>query len=156
MKKTASSAGLSPGAPPSLFSNTNISLFYWATLFSFVAVKLLLRPVVLAGDAPVLLDIFVLSYPNFCEAIIGSFVIVTAITYLYQRFFTARFSLSHQFITFLGLLLTGLYVITQEFQIHNLGGRNVYDPYDVLFSVIGLACSYFLLVRGIENKKVSI
>lgn len=155
-EKVSSSADFPLIRPWALFSDTGISLFYWGTLFSFVAVKLLLRPVVLGGEAPLFLDIFVLSYPNFCEAIIGSFVTVNAIVFIYHRFLTARINLSHQFLTFFGLFITGFYVITQEFKVHNLGGHNVYDPYDVFFSLIGLACSYFLLVRGVENKKVSI
>ena len=38
-----------------------------------------------------------------------------------------------------------VYVILQEFKIHNLGGENVYDPYDVVFSVIGLITAYLIL-----------
>jgi len=35
-------------------------------------------------------------------------------------------------------ILASIYVITQEFKIHDLGGRNIYDPNDVVFSIIGL------------------
>ena len=42
--------------------------------------------------------------------------------------------------------LAAIYVILQEFKIHNLGGRNIYDPYDVIFSVLGLIAAYLLLL----------
>ena len=34
--------------------------------------------------------------------------------------------------------LAAIYVITQEVKLHSIGGTNVYDPYDVAASIIGL------------------
>lgn len=45
--------------------------------------------------------------------------------------------------------LASIYVITQEFKIHNLGGTNIYDPNDVIASIIGLVFIWSLMnLRG--------
>ena len=38
-------------------------------------------------------------------------------------------------------------MLTQELKFHNLGGNNVYDPWDLLFSVAGLASMGIVLGR---------
>jgi len=81
----------------------------------FMINKFLLRPYVLASDFPEAVNIFVLSFPNFCEAICGS------------------------------LLLANIGLSLKSRKIHNLGGRNVYDPFDLLFSVIGLLIAAVIL-----------
>jgi hypothetical protein len=118
---------------------------------TFIVNKFLLRPFVLEGGSDGIFKIFVLSYPNFCEAIVG----VSLLCFLGL---TARRSevpiaikASNESIYLSAVLLAAVYVILQEFKIHNLGGRNVYDPYDVLFSVIGLAVGYLMLV-GLRPK----
>ena len=41
--------------------------------------------------------------------------------------------------------MAGVYVLLQEFKIHNLGGNNVFNSTDVFFSILGLVVSIFLL-----------
>ena len=38
-------------------------------------------------------------------------------------------------------------MLTQEFKLHNLGGNNVYDPYDVVASIVGLVGMFWLVSR---------
>lgn len=130
-----------------LFYNKAFSMIYWSVLLSYFVVKFLIRPIVLENISNQLLHIFVLSYPNFCEAVIGSFVLVNGLRYVNQIYISRRYRLKRITISLLGHSLAAVYVITQELKIHNLGGANVYDPYDVLFSVIGILTSYYLFQR---------
>lgn len=132
-----------------LFYNRRFSAIYWGVLLSYIVVKFYVRPFVLEMNSPRLLDIFVLSYPNFCEAVIGSFVVVNGLLYINEVWISQRYRMRRISIYLLGHGLAAVYVITQELKIHNLGGINVYDPNDVLFSVIGILASFFLLRRVI-------
>ncbi|MEM7574511.1 MAG: hypothetical protein AAF433_16525 [Bacteroidota bacterium] len=58
-----------------------------------------------------------------------------------------RLKLSNQNIYLLAVLLAAIYVTTQELKIHNLGGANIYDPNDLIFSGIGLLTGAFLVFR---------
>lgn len=113
------------------------------TILSFVLVKFGLRPLVAGQDYPQFVEVFVFSYPNFCEAIVGTLALT--FTMLLLSYHGLKQPIAAQTIYLFALLIAALYVILQEFKIHNLGGENVYDPYDVLFSVIGLATAYFIL-----------
>lgn len=44
-------------------------------------------------------------------------------------------------------VLTGTYVLTQEFKLHDLGGRNVFDPWDAVASGIGVVIIWLLFLR---------
>ncbi len=110
----------------------------------FIINKMLLRPYVLENDFPEYLNIFVLSFPNLCEAIAGSILLVNLGLYGNQMFLKPTFRVKEHVIYKVSILVAAIYVILQEFKIHNLGGRNTYDPYDVLFSVMGLVIAYAL------------
>lgn len=111
----------------------------------FVINKFIIRPKVMESADIYLLQVFVLSFPNFCEAIIG----VTFLTYLGLTLNNRSLKLKNRFsdhkIYVMATLVAGLYVILQEFKIHNIGGKNAYDPYDVAFSIAGLILGYVLL-----------
>lgn len=50
--------------------------------------------------------------------------------------------------TYLHIIAVGIaaiYVLSQEFKFHNLGGNNVYDLYDVIASIIGLSLTFGLI-----------
>ena len=106
--------------------------------------KFMLRPFILDNDFPNFLTVFTLSVPNFIESVLGTLVI-TGLLHLAQMRFAWFQTLSKKMIYNLALTFTSIYVITQEFKIHNLGGRNTYDPYDVIASVIGLVFVYVIL-----------
>lgn len=73
---------------------------------------------------------------------------VAGILILVKLYFRPRLEGVPNFaIYLLATLLAGTYVLTQEFKLHNLGGRNVYDPYDALASIIGIVGMLLVLVR---------
>jgi len=111
----------------------------------FMFNKFFLRPYVLENEFPEFLNIFVLSFPNLCEAIVGGLLITNLSLYGKQRFFKTNSNIKDTHIYLFVVLITGIYVILQEFKIHNLGGTNVYDPFDILFSLIGLIIVSFIL-----------
>lgn len=80
------------------------------------------------------------SFPNFIEGIVG--VCTITLLGLYIR---NTLNISHKTLYIAATVLAAIYVLTQEFKWHHLGGNNTYDPYDVLFSVFGLAVGYTIV-----------
>ena len=118
------------------------------TIGLFVICKVWLRPFVLNGDFHVVFDIIVLSLPNFFEGIVGVLSLTYMGLYINSRFVQkVEKRIRKQRIYLLATLIAAIFVLTQEFKIHNLGGNNVYDPYDVLFSVIGLVVGLLIVLR---------
>ena len=111
---------------------------YIGALLLFVLVKGTLRPWVLAGDFWVGFDVFVLSFPNFVEAIVGMSNAYGLLLFAKHRDLLAMGKLSERGLLLASIVLVGLYVLTQEFGLHNLGGNNVTDPFDVAASIIGI------------------
>lgn len=117
-----------------------------AVLFTFILNKLIIRPFVLENDYGQALQILVLSYPNFCEAIVGTLSLVYIGLTINHRWIKPDKRLTENNIYIVSTLLAAIFVISQELKIHDLGGQNVYDPYDVAFSVIGLLATFILLL----------
>ena len=111
--------------------------------------KFILRPAVLKNESPQFLKVFVLSVPNFLEAVIGVSVLVFLLTLFSKAYINKDIIQNTKYINFLAVLFASVYVITQEFKIHNLGGRNVYDFNDVLASIIGLVFMSFIIQKGV-------
>ena len=112
--------------------------------------KLWLRPRVLEADAPVWLDIFVLSVPNTIESLVGLTWLATVFMLLKDRGAGFVSGLGERTIYLSLTAFVAVYVITQEVRLHDLGGRNVYDPWDVVGSVVGiLVVLVLLLTRGV-------
>lgn len=80
------------------------------------------------------------SIPNFIEAVMGTFIVTGMLTYYGSHWFK-----SATILDLTGVLLAGAYVISQELKIHNLGGNNVYDPYDLMASILGLLFSFMVI-----------
>jgi len=116
------------------------------TIVLFFFSKAWLRPFILNGEFHSIFEIIVLSLPNFFEGIVGVLTLTYISLYINHRWNTNR-KLHDASIYIIATILAAIYVITQEFKIHNLGGNNVYDPYDVLFSVVGLILGYIIVVR---------
>ncbi|MBT8220553.1 MAG: hypothetical protein KJP00_12055 [Bacteroidia bacterium] len=119
-----------------------LRIIFLVVFFSFILVKGYLKDDILENDPTLALQVFVLSYPNFCEAVLGSFVLVGIGLVINKRFIPKSKQVKNQLIYTWAIVLAAVYVILQEFKIHNIGGDNVYDPYDVLFSVIGIGVAY--------------
>lgn len=105
-----------------------------------------IRPPVLKSNAFDWIKIALLSLPNFFEGVIGVLSLTAMLLYLNSRFLTKKQQVKESLVYVIALILAGIYVITQEFKIHNLGGENVYDKNDVIFSIIGLTVGYLIIV----------
>jgi len=120
----------------------------------FTLNKLYIRSLVLESNLPHFMHVLVLSFPNTAEAIMGTLVL-TGILLTLQHTFPEPFrkwKLTRIYL--IAVVFSALYVITQEFKLHNLGGNNVYDPNDVVASIIGLGFIYWLLMKyGFANYK---
>lgn len=123
---------------------TNLRIMLVVVLI-FICNKFYLRSYVLENDFPEFLDIFVLSIPNLCEAILGGLLLTNIGLFAKHKFLNAPSNITENHIYLFAVLVTAMYVLFQEFKIHNLGGNNVHDPFDVLFSVIGLLIVSFIL-----------
>ena len=120
---------------------------YLAVFILFVCNKFVLRPFVLDHDFPAFLDIVVLSIPNTFEAIFG-LGNVAGLLLIAKQYLSPRFDgIPNQAIYLLATALAGTYVLTQEFKLHHLGGRNTYDPYDVAASIVGIVGMLCVLWR---------
>lgn len=101
-----------------------------------------IRSNVLASNPPEFVQVFLLSFPNFCEGVVG----VLTLTML-GLYFNKKLKISNEIIYATATILAAIFVITQEMKIHNLGGNNVYDPNDVVFSIVGLFVGFIIIKR---------
>lgn len=118
-----------------------------AIIVTFVLNKVLIRPFILENSDDGFWKICVLSYSNFCEAIVGTLSVTYIWLVINNKWIKTEKRVQEKFIYLFATVFAGIFVILQELKIHNLGGRNVYDPNDVLFSVIGLIAAYLMLIR---------
>jgi len=126
-----------------------VRLYLW-TMGLFMVNKLFVRRMVLESDAPVVLDIVVLSAPNTFEAILGMSVVAALLFVARRKFGGGLRSFSDGMIYTMATLFTAIYVLTQEFNLHRLGGVQVYDPWDVAASIIGIVLMLVLFsTRGV-------
>ncbi len=102
----------------------------------------LIRPWFLKSNVPELFKTILLSLPNLIEAVIGILILTGIGLYLNLKFLSHEKRVTKAFIYIIATVIAAVYVITQEFKVHNLGGENVFDEIDVLFSVIGLIIGY--------------
>lgn len=123
----------------------HLRILYLVLLLVFIANKLYLRPWVLAQDAPPWLDTVVLSLPNFIEAMMGTLLLTAMALIAQQRRLEPACRWPTGRVYWVTTIAAAIYVILQEIKVHNLGGNNTYDPYDVVASVIGLILSYLLM-----------
>ncbi len=101
------------------------------------------RSTVISATYNKLIHTLFYSFPNLAEGIVGVLTTSLILIVLSRRF--SKVQLNGIFIYFLSFVLAGIYVISQEFKLHNIGGNNVYDPMDVIFSVIGLTTGLMIL-----------
>lgn len=133
---------------------TYILRLFLVVLALFIANKFVLRPMVLDHDFPSFLQILVLSIPNTFEAVLGMCVVAGQLMVV-KLYFSPRFDgIPNLGVYLLATFLAGTYVLTQEFKLHHLGGRNTYDPYDVVASIVGLVGMLLVLWRyGILERR---
>lgn len=105
-----------------------------------------IRPAVLASNASEVFKLILLSLPNFFEGVIGVLILTAIGLYLNNKVISTQKQLKPKFIYILALVMASIYVISQEFKLHNLGGKNVFDKNDVFFSIIGLITGFSIIV----------
>lgn len=124
------------------------------SLVVFIVFKLLRKPALaqlplewapLEGIPTQWVEIFLYSFPNFLEPIVGAITITYLLMLPGGKIRFIRDRVAEPFIYIFVIFLAAVYVLTQEFKIHNLGGNNIYDPNDVLFSIAGLAAAMVML-----------
>lgn len=125
----------------------HVRVLFLGAIVVFVLNKFVVRPWVLEAGLPAFFDVLVNSLPNLSEAIVGT-LLLTGIGFELRARSSGRLGdLSDTVVYLLAILVSGVYVLTQELKFHNLGGNNVYDPWDLLFSVAGLASMGIVLGR---------
>jgi hypothetical protein len=110
----------------------------------FILNKFYLRPWVLENELPELFQIFVFSVPNLIEAILGTIVLTGILLQLSQY---SNKKIKDSSIYLIAVSISSLYVISQELKFHNLGGNNVYDPYDLFASIFGLLIIFIIIKK---------
>ena len=111
----------------------------------FIINKLYLRQWVLENNTSNIYLLLVNSIPNFAEAVIGTFLL-TGILLQVRQYNRQRFGfIKDRTINILAVCLASIYVLSQELKFHNLGGSNVYDPNDIIASIIGLLLSFSII-----------
>ena len=122
----------------------------------FILLKFI-RPAILESESPEFFKIVLLSIPNFFEAVVGT-LNLTGVGLIINDKLNIKHQLRPKIIYIIAVILAGLYVSTQELKIHNLGGNNVFDRNDLIFSFIGLIIGYSIIIwlkpiiKKTENK----
>jgi len=124
-----------------------LARLYIAAFLVFIVNKFIARPFVLDQDFPDFVTTIVLSLPNTCEAIIGMSMSAGLLLAAKHRFSPRFDRIPDLWVYLLATLVTAVYVLTQEYEFHNLGGNNVYDPHDVAASFIGLVGMLLVFLR---------
>jgi len=105
-----------------------------------------IRPSVLDSNALIFFKVILLSLPNFFEAVLGILTLTGLGLYIQNKILPTQKQIRANTLYLLATILTAIYVITQELKIHNLGGNNVFDLNDLIFSGIGLVTGYLLVI----------
>ncbi|MEP3891642.1 MAG: hypothetical protein ABJN69_14375 [Hellea sp.] len=130
----------------------HIQRLFVLTFVLFIGNKLVLRPWLLETSDSAVLQGLVYSVPNFCEAVMGV-IILTNLALYARRSIKALSTISNAMIYNAATLIALIYVITQEYGGHSLGGNNTYDPIDVLASILGLVfINRVIAETGFENR----
>ncbi|MCK8523492.1 hypothetical protein M0D21_18055 [Aquimarina sp. D1M17] len=115
-----------------------------------------IRPSIIEGNYSEWIKITLLSLPNFFEGIIGVLILTGLGLYLNIKVFSPDKQIGTKLVYAVALILAGIYVLTQEFKIHNLGGNNVFDKNDVIFSIVGLIIGYSIvrIIKPVVNRTI--
>jgi len=132
-----------------------IRYLFALAIFAFILNKLILRSWVLESELPEFFKIIVLSIPNLVEAIVGTLLLTGILLQARQYFSEYLEGIKDIHIYIISTGLAGIYGISQEYKLHNIGGNNVFDVNDVIASIIGLIITLGVIIKYgfIEYKK---
>lgn len=130
---------------------------YLGALGFFLVNKFVVRPLTLHSALPRWVEVVVYSSPNLMEAIVGMTVIAVLLLLARRRYPRFRAWTSELTVYALTAGLAGTFVLTQEFKLHDLGGRNVYDPWDAVASAVGVVVmwavfSHFGVLKPVPSR----
>jgi hypothetical protein len=115
--------------------------------------KLYVRPWILENELSGFALILTNSIPNFFEAIIVSLILTGILLQIRLFYLSKTRTIKDIYVYILSFFLASIYVISQELKFHNLGGNNIYDPYDLVASIIGLMLTFGVIqLFGFINK----
>ena len=123
----------------------HVRYLFVSVFIMFVLNRFYVRRFVLENEYPDIFQIVVLSLPNFSEAVMATLLVTGILLQLRQLLGDKLKYFKTTYVYLTALILVSIYVISQEFKLHNIGGNNVYDPYDLIASVIGLTLTYMTL-----------
>lgn len=108
----------------------------------FILNKIFMRPWILENEVLEILLMVSFSIPNFIEAIVGT-LILTGILFQVRQYFNGKLdTVNDTVLHILAVSIASIYVISQELKFHYIGGNNVYDPYDIAASLMGLIMTF--------------
>lgn len=128
-------------------------IIFFGVVGSYFIVKFIIRPLVAGNENLGFIDMVVFSYPNFCEAVVGV-IFLTLLLLIAKGMLMIKnpnLVIKEKWLYLTAVVIAGIYVILQEFKIHHLGGENIFDMNDVVFSILGLITIYVILLK-IEPK----
>ena len=109
----------------------------------FIFLKLV-RPSVLDNSSPEIFKVILRSAPSFFESVIGTFVLTGIGLILNDRLHE---KIQPKFANLMTLIITAVFVTTQELNIYNIRGNNTLDPNDLIFSMFGLIVGYLIVLQ---------
>jgi len=115
------------------------------SILIFALNKLYIRSWTLENNLPDFLLIVTYSIPNLIEAIIVTLISTGILLQVRQHFNKKLGTIKTAHINLIASSSAAVYVISQELKFHNLGGNNIYDPYDLLASFIGLIGTFGII-----------
>ena len=123
----------------------------------FILNKIFLRPLIIKNEITGFALILSNYIPNFFEAVMGTLMLTAILIAIRLSFLDTAKILKDSNIHILAVVLASIYVISQELKFHNLGGNNIYDPNDLIASIIGLIGTFIIVekygfVDKLENK----
>ncbi len=114
---------------------------------TFLVNRHVVRPWVLHYMDGGLATVLVNSLPNLVEAIIGTIDVSLILLVIVRRNAWLRRRIGHTTIYVVATAIAGLFVISCELNGIRFRGPNVYEPNDIVASILGLLTILFLLTR---------
>ena len=122
-----------------------IRYLFGISILLFILNKLYLRPWILENGLSEFVLTLTYSIPNFLEAIIGTLTLTGILLQIQQYFNNKIGTIKEINIRILAVVIAAIYVLSQELKFHNLGGNNVYDPNDLIASIVGLIGTFVVI-----------
>ena len=124
-----------------------VKYLFAVCMLLFILNKTFLRPLIIKNEITGFVLILSNSIPNFFEAVMGT-LILTAILFTIRLSFLDKIKIvKNANIHIIAVILAAIYVISQELKFHNIGGNNIYDPNDLIASIIGLIATFIMVEK---------